>query len=188
VNNKNADPTFTVMPIASTSVSDAEIEALLRLSFVAGGFTDRSDADSVFKAAEVKARGDVLVAIDEQRKLIGMAIAVPVGSRARHFAEAGDAELQLLCVRPDQRDRGVGSALVQAVVQAARRGSARRLLLWTQPLMESAQRLYRRQGFQRKPAMDFSRGSRTFVVFVRSLSERAEDRRLADSGDVSRNV
>jgi ribosomal protein S18 acetylase RimI-like enzyme len=73
-------------------------------------------------------------------------------------------ELHLLCVRPDSRRRGIGEALVRAALQRAKAEGARGVVLWTQPTMDAAQRLYRRCGFERDESADFSRGARQFLV------------------------
>src|SRR5713101_4464540 len=139
---------FSIAPAASTQVSDSDLEDLLKRVYVVGGFTDASVGEILFRAADVRARGEVLVAQDVQGNLIGTVIAVFPGSPACRFAEAGDAELHLLCVRPDRRRHGVGSALVEAAVATARGAGAKRMILWTQPSMEAAQLLYLRHGFE----------------------------------------
>lgn len=79
------------------------------------------------------------------------------------------AELPLLCVHPQTRGHGIGAALVDAAVRAARKGGASRMILWTQSSMTVARRLYEENGFERVPALDFSRGEREFLVFARPI-------------------
>ena len=161
---------YSVVPLNSTSISDVELEVLLRLVYVGGGFTEASIADSLFRAASVRARGEVIVAHDSAGTLLGAVVVVPFGSPARRFARPGEVELHLLCVCPHTRGHGIGSALVDAAAGAARTDGASRMILWTQTSMTAARRLYEKHGFERVPALDFSRGERCFLVFARRIS------------------
>jgi hypothetical protein len=82
---------------------------------------------------------------------------VPLG-----FGPSQDAALERLLKRAYVEESYSDS------LQASVALSAARILLWTQPTMASAQRLYVRCGFQRVPELDFSRGGREFLVFARS--------------------
>ncbi len=150
-------------------VSDPELENLLIESYVGGGFTEPTVAAELFAAGAVRARGSVLLARDRSGVLVGTVTLVRGGSAASRLARAGEAELHLLCVRATARGRGIGRQLVQAVLDRAARESARRVVLWTQPAMVAAQRLYEQAGFRRAPARDFSRAGREFLVFERDL-------------------
>lgn len=57
------------------------------------------------------------------------------------------ARLRLLLVEPDARGLGIGDRLVSAVVDFARGVGYRDLVLWTNDVLTSARRLYRRHGF-----------------------------------------
>jgi len=158
----------SIVPLTA-GIADGDLEALLTEVYVGGGFTEPSAAATMFAASNVRARGEVLVATDAARALVGMVIAVPFDSPARRFANHGEAELQLLAVRPNQQGRGVGSALVTAAMDTARSFGATRMILWTQSSMTVAQRLYAKHEFVRVPSLDFSRGDRQFQVFARAL-------------------
>ena len=160
---------FSIAPDHSAPVEDVDLEDLLKAVYVAGGFTEAAAGEAQFRASAVRARGDLLVARDAQGQLIGTVIAVFPGSPACRFARDRESEMQLLCVRQDRQRRGVGAALVAAAVDTARRAGASRMILWTQPSMTAAQRLYVNAGFERVPTLDFSRAGRTFLVFARSL-------------------
>ncbi len=162
-------PTYSVVPLTSRSIPDADLEALLRLVYVGGGFTEASIADSLFLAANVRARGEVIVARDSRGNLLGAVVVVSYGSPACRFANSGEAELHLLCVHPEARGYGIGGALVEAAICTARKGGASRMILWTQPSMSVAGRLYEKHGFERVPPLDFSRGERRFLVFARPI-------------------
>ena len=69
----------------------------------------------------------------------------------RRFAD-GEGEVKRLYVAPSARGRGVGRALVQAIVAQGRRLGYSRLLLDTLPFMTSAKSLYRSVGFRPIPA------------------------------------
>jgi GNAT superfamily N-acetyltransferase len=65
----------------------------------------------------------------------------------------GAAALTALWVDPGFRARGVGSALVDAVVDWAKGKGFNQVLLWVTEVNENAQRLYERRGFARTGRM-----------------------------------
>ena len=67
----------------------------------------------------------------------------------RPMDEAGVAEMKRLFVRPEGRGRGLGAALVEAIVAAAARIGYREIRLDTLPSMAGAIALYERAGFVR---------------------------------------
>jgi ribosomal protein S18 acetylase RimI-like enzyme len=148
-----------------------DIESLLREVYVNGGFTESAIADSMFAAAAVFDRGHVLVARDfVTQKLAGMVVVVPATSNARRFASSGEVEMHLLAVAPDFRRMGVGDLLVKSALEAARADGARKMILWTQPSMSDAHRLYQRHHFERTPGRDFEKSGRSFLVFERHIN------------------
>ena len=62
---------------------------------------------------------------------------------------AGAAALTALWVDPGFRSQGIGSTLVQAVVDWARNQRLDRVLLWVADVNQTAERLYIRRGFAR---------------------------------------
>jgi ribosomal protein S18 acetylase RimI-like enzyme len=159
--------------VSAGRVSDEEIETLLWRVYVEGGFTAPELAATVLRGPVVRARGELWSARDERScVLVGMVMLVLPASAARRIAEPDEAEMHLLAVAPEQRGRGVGSRLVEAVLQGARDSGARRMVLWTQPSMHAAHRLYVAHGFVRAPARDaqlLAPPGRTFVVFEKEL-------------------
>jgi ribosomal protein S18 acetylase RimI-like enzyme len=152
-----------VEPLEESPQADAALEALLYETYVRGGFTDAILASTLLAAA-VRSRGEVLAARDRTDSLLGTVTLVAPSSPARRLAAPEEFELHLLCVRPDARRRGIGEALVRNALQRAHAEGARGVVLWTQPTMEAAQRLYRRCGFERDASADFSRAARQFLV------------------------
>ena len=97
-------------------------------------------------------------------------------SPARRLATTDERELHLLCVQPGVRRSGVGRALIREALARAHADGASGVVLWTQPTMHAAQRLYERCGFRRDPAADFTAASRTFAVYRLSLADGADGR------------
>ena len=101
-------------------------------------------------------QGEVLAAVDAGQ-LVGtvMLQAWPAGQMARG---PGEAEIRALAVAPHARGRGVGAALVTAVIERAARRGVRHLVLLTLPEMRAAHHLYTQAGFRRLPDRDRSPG------------------------------
>lgn len=85
--------------------------------------------------------GALFVARDGEGPVLGC-----VGLRA--FGQDGACEMKRLYVLPEGRGRGVGRALVDAVVGAAAAAGYREMLLDTLPTMTGAIKLYKSAGFE----------------------------------------
>ena len=100
---RNADPPgVPIITFDSSGSSDRQLEDLLKLVYVGGGFTEASLADSLFDGASVRARGQVLVAKDHHGQLLGSVVVVPSGSPACRFA-VSDANDPLDAILDDRR-------------------------------------------------------------------------------------
>jgi DNA-binding MarR family transcriptional regulator/RimJ/RimL family protein N-acetyltransferase len=105
--------------------------------------------DSDFEAlvarivAEFMERGDW----ERERAWIAEQGGKPVGcvlcTRKSHRV----AQLRLLLVEPEARNRGIGSRLVEQCLGFARRAGYGRITLWTNDVLEDARRIYERSGF-----------------------------------------
>lgn len=149
-------------------VTDVAIERLLHAAYVDGGFTKPEVAVHRFRAVDVRARGRLFCAFVDD-VFVGMVILVKAGAAACRLAGPKEGEMHLLAVDPTIRARGVGHSLVDALLSAARANGLRRVILWTQPTMAAAHRLYARTGFVADPARDFEREDIRFSVMVKDL-------------------
>lgn len=92
---------------------------------------------------ERDARFEVLVARDGQQ-IVGWASLNPYSHRC---AYAGVADLSIYVAR-DARGKGVGERLLVELERRARARDFHKIVLFTFPFNEAAQRLYRRRGFR----------------------------------------
>jgi GNAT superfamily N-acetyltransferase len=162
-----------IEPIAEDQAADAALERLLLESYVGGGFTARELPSTMLRAPAVRSRGLVLMAHDQVGDALGTITLVSAHSPARRLAAADEVEFHLLCVRPGTRGNGVGWGLVQEALTRARARGATGVVLWTQPAMTAAQRLYERCGFRRDPDADLSHGERRFLVYRCAFAHQA---------------
>ena len=97
---------------------------------------------------------EVLVAVEGDRLLGSVTVATRGGPTAE-LAAPGEAVVRMLVTEPAARGRGVGTALVAACLDAARRDGCVRVRLSTQRGMAAAHRVYERYGFTRTPELDW---------------------------------
>lgn len=125
-------------------------------AYVADGHNRPTDGYvAVLRDASTRAaRGDLLVAVSADGRLVGTVTLAWHASELAHLAEEGEAELRMLATDPSTRGQGVGRALVEAAIGRAKQGGAHGVVLSTMPRMLAAQRLYHRLGFLHSPALD----------------------------------
>ena len=109
---------------------------------------------ATLRALGADGQGDVLAAVDDGQ-IVGtvMLQGWPGGQMARG---PGEADVRALAVAPDARGRGIGAALVTAVIEHAAGQGFQQLALLTLPEMRAAHRLYSQAGFRRLPDRDWS--------------------------------
>ncbi|HEY0937409.1 MAG TPA: GNAT family N-acetyltransferase [Trebonia sp.] len=98
---------------------------------------------------------DVLVAADEDGSVLGTVTLERFGPHCELARDAAEADVRAFAVAARAQGRGVGRALLQAVIGHAEQQGVRRLRLCTQPAMRAAQHLYAAAGFVRTPDFDF---------------------------------
>jgi DNA-binding MarR family transcriptional regulator/GNAT superfamily N-acetyltransferase len=99
-------------------------------------------------------------AVDRERAWIADVAGEPAGSIFCMREDDETAKLRLLLVEPDARGMGVGARLVEQCVRFAEQAGYASMTLWTQSILEDAQRLYARAGFTvtgSKPHRSFGR-------------------------------
>lgn len=101
------------------------------------------------------ASADVLVAEDGGENLLGTVTFVLDGPM-REVAAEDEAEFRMLAVAPAVGGRGIGKTLVRECADRARAAGRVRLVCSSQPAMVAAHAVYRRLGFVREPARDWS--------------------------------
>ena len=113
--------------------------------------------DSIADIAGRADRTTVLVAVEDGRILGSATIEIDatIGDDDRELPP-DVAALRMLGVDPAVRRSGIGRALVEASMDAARARGKRRFILRTTSRMTGAQRLYESMGFRRDPNLDMS--------------------------------
>lgn len=132
--------------------------ALIASVFVGEGFVSRERNDRGCRREVLESGGTVLTAFEasDSSRVLGVVVLAHKGGPLNLLAVDGEAEFRMLAVDPKGRGRGVGESLVLACIERGSRPpqSARAIVLWTQPTMQAAQRLYERLGFIRVPERD----------------------------------
>lgn len=139
-------------PGDDTATAGAIVQAAY---FVLPGYPRDEEYDLLLAdVAERAADAQVVVAIERDR-LVGCLTYVP--DQHNPHAEFDDdeaASFRYFGVHPEAQGRGIGEAMVQWCIDAARSTGRRRLRIHTLESMPGAQRLYERMGFLRDPAHD----------------------------------
>ncbi len=148
--------------------------SLLHQVYVNGGYTTDQQAAAFMVRERFENQCETIVAVHDDGRVWGAVLFLNEASSIRQLAQAGEREFRLLGVAETARGQGVGQSLVQACIDRAHAAGAASLVLWTQPKMLAAQRLYERLGFERWPSRDQAdeRGF-TRLVYVRNcLNQR----------------
>ncbi|MGH3936967.1 MAG: GNAT family N-acetyltransferase [Pseudonocardiaceae bacterium] len=148
-----------------------ELDQVGRLTFevyVADGHAnpEGSYAAALADAPRRARDAELLVAVDAAGMLLGTITVCLPGSPLRNVSRTGELELRMLAVDLGARRRGVGQALVTAVLKRATEIGAHRVVLSSAEDMYAAHRLYARLGFSRMPERDWQPApGATLLVF-----------------------
>jgi ribosomal protein S18 acetylase RimI-like enzyme len=104
--------------------------------------------------------GSVLVAVDDvpgtsKGRLVGTVMLQHWPDTGHVVLGPGEAEIRALAVAPQAQGRGIGTALLTAIIERAAKSGIEHLVLCTQPGMRTAHRMYERAGFGRLPERDW---------------------------------
>lgn len=145
----------TVRPAHPGEVDD--VGRLTVAAYVADGLVDPAGpyAAELGNASRRAREADLLVAVDPGGTLLGTVTVCLPGSPLGEVSRPGELEFRMLAVSPEARRRGVGQALVAAVLQRAAELRAHRVVLCSAEHMSAAHRLYARLGFVRLPERDW---------------------------------
>lgn len=162
------------------AVREAELDAewseacaILNRVYVGEGYTTAERASAFQNRERLEPAGELLIAVDGDGRIGGAVLFLHADSALRQLAGEGEREFRMLAVHPDARGTGAGEALVRACLERALNAGAKRVVLWSQPAMLAAHRLYERVGFVRAPERDQpdDRGF-TRLVFAKELGDR----------------
>jgi ribosomal protein S18 acetylase RimI-like enzyme len=157
---------FRIGSADSLKVADSEIGDLLRKSYVEAGFTSPERGEVIFAPTAVRGRGHLICARPQgNESLAGMVIVVTPDSPARRIANADEVELHLLAVDCEYRGLGLGRDLVETALDMANGLGYRKMILWTQPAMTVAQKLYESAGFGRTESRDPTINGLKFMAY-----------------------
>lgn len=134
----------------------ADVGELTVTAYLADGLAPERYVHELRDAATRARAAELLVATDAAGALLGTVTLCLPGTALAEISRPGEVEFRMLATDPAARGRGVGRALVWAVLERAEQLGARRVVLCSSTAMRRAQRLYLRLGFRRLPERDWT--------------------------------
>ena len=123
--------------------------------YVGGGLATPEYGEQLRDVAGRADRAELLVARDDAGRVVGSVALVLAGDFGEVTESEDEAAFRMLVVDPAAQGRGIGELLVTACLERARAAGKRRMVLSTDRRMTTAQRLYERLGFTRRPERDW---------------------------------
>jgi len=124
-------------------------------AYRADGFLSETSAYAdTLRVLGMDGTGEILAAVDGGQ-ILGTVTLVTWPNDGEVLRDPGEGEIRALAVASAARGRGIGRALLAAVMRRAADRRLRELLLLTQPEMRTAQHLYAQAGFGRRPDRDY---------------------------------
>ncbi len=160
------------MLIRAAEVADfAALGEVRVVAYLAGGhMSDDSDYAPRLRSLGADGAGDVLVAVDPAAGAIVGTVMLQQWPTAGPLVTSPDeGEIRALAVAPAAQGRGIGSALLAAIIERAKERGVRHLLLFTQPDMVAAQHMYEKAGFSRRPERDWQRPELVLLAYGQPL-------------------
>jgi GNAT superfamily N-acetyltransferase len=146
------------VPTEIRPAARAELDAVADLCVAAYAPFLGDDAHYMATLRDVERRvrdAELLVAADAGR-VLGTVTFVPDGGPLGEIATAEETEFRMLAVDPAAQGRGVGTALLQRVLDESAGLRRTGIVCSSLPQMRAAHRVYERLGFRRAPERDWS--------------------------------
>ena len=163
----------TIRPLLPTDDAAAAGRVVQQAYFALPGYPRDVAYDALLGDVAARAQqATVLVAVADDGVILGCLTFVP--DAANPFAEHTDPEaasLRCFGMSDAAQGQGIGSAMVQWCLDAARATGMKRLRLHTLTMMDAAQRLYQRMGFVRAPEHDANWAGVIGLAFVCEFAE-----------------
>jgi ribosomal protein S18 acetylase RimI-like enzyme len=148
--------TIVVRPVAASEYDVAG--EICITAYRADGQLSGAAADYAAELRDVAGRvreAEVLVAVDDDGRVLGCVTFAHPGTVWAEVARAGEGEFRMLAVAPPAQGRGVAAALVAACVERARELGYHAIAICVRDYNDTAKRLYARFGFVRTPEFDW---------------------------------
>lgn len=136
----------------------AEIRRITVDAYSGAGYIDDEYAYNHILAAieEGGYAGSTLLVAESEGKIVGSVFVTRAGGDFSDVAHDGELEFRMLAVEPGQQHKGIAHALVQAVIDRARRDpELSGVVLTIAPQMDGQHKLYESMGFVRIANRDF---------------------------------
>jgi ribosomal protein S18 acetylase RimI-like enzyme len=155
---------------AARPVDFPRIAELTVSVYVDGGLASPGYAPELADVAGRADRAELLVVRDTAGSVVGSVALVVAGDFGNITTSEEEAAFRMLVVDPAVQGQGIGELLVTTCLDRARAAGKRRMVISTDTVMTTAQRLYQRLGFTRLPERDWSpEPGVDLLVYVREL-------------------